>query len=119
MPANTSGKNIVPRAAALLGSQPISDVIAVESRQRFRRPIYAGNAIETVERMSGVDVPLMATIRTTSFDSDLKKQAAAPVMTLQQSEIDAVEVRNPECEKSNRDSNRVRGDHLMLHEYIS
>ena len=92
MPATTSGKNILPRAAALLGSQPISDVIAVESSTRFRRPIYAGNAIETVERVSGIDVPLMITIRPTSFDCGLGEQAAAVVTELEQSEVQALEV---------------------------
>lgn len=70
-------------------------MIAVESSTRFRRPIYAGNAIETVERMSGLDVPLMMTIRPTSFDSGLGEQAAVPVTGLEQSEVDAIEVRRP------------------------
>lgn len=100
MPACTSGKNILPRVAALLGSQPISDVISVESSTRFRRPIYAGNAIETVERVTGLDVPLMATIRPTSFDSDLPEQPAAPCTGLEQSEVDAVEVRKNPVQRS-------------------
>lgn len=92
MPAGTSGKNILPRAAALLGSQPVSDVISVESSTRFRRPTYAGNAIETVERLSGLNVPLMLTIRPTSFDSELEEQTAATVKGLEQKVQDVLEV---------------------------
>ena len=47
-PATTNGKNVAPRAAALLDSQAISDIIAVESADTFKRPIYAGNIIATV-----------------------------------------------------------------------
>lgn len=71
-------------------------MIVVESSTRFRRPIYAGNAIETVEKISGIDVPLMLTIRPTSFDCGLGEQAAAPVTGLEQSEVQALEVRTPE-----------------------
>ena len=65
-PATTTGKNILPRAAALLDVQPISDVIAVESADIFKRPIYAGNVIATVK--SSDTIKLM-TVRTTAFDA--------------------------------------------------
>ena len=48
-PSTTFGKDLMPRVAALLGCAQISDIMAVESATRFRRPIYAGNAIVTVE----------------------------------------------------------------------
>ena len=64
-PSTTFGKDLMPRAAALLGVGQVSDVMAVESAQKFRRPIYAGNAIVTVEVASGQIV--VATVRIASY----------------------------------------------------
>jgi electron transfer flavoprotein alpha subunit len=65
-PSTTFGKDLLPRVAALLDAPQLSDVMALESPTRFRRPIYAGNAITTVE----VDAPkIVATIRTASFEA--------------------------------------------------
>jgi electron transfer flavoprotein alpha subunit len=64
-PSTTFGKDVIPRVAALLGVGQLSDVMAVESAYRFRRPIYAGNAILTVE--APPDRKLVATVRTASF----------------------------------------------------
>jgi electron transfer flavoprotein alpha subunit len=64
-PSTTFGKDLMPRVAALLGVGQISDVMAVESAYRFRRPVYASNAIITVEAPSGSIV--VATVRTASF----------------------------------------------------
>jgi electron transfer flavoprotein alpha subunit len=63
-PATAFGKNVLPRVAALLDTQQISDVIAIESADTFRRPIYAGNAIATVQ--SSDKIKLM-TVRPTNF----------------------------------------------------
>ncbi len=63
--ATTNGKNIMPRVAALLDVAQISDVIAVESADTFKRPIYAGNVIATVQ---STDVKKVITVRTTAFD---------------------------------------------------
>lgn len=63
--ATTTGKDIMPRAAALLDLQQISDIIAVESADTFRRPIYAGNAIETV---TSTEAKKVITVRATAFD---------------------------------------------------
>ena len=63
-PATTSGKNILPRVAAKLDSPQISEIIAVVSPNTFERPIYAGNAVETVQAPAGKKV---ITVRTTSF----------------------------------------------------
>ena len=69
-PSTTFGKDLMPRVAALLGVGQISDVMAVDSAYRFRRPVYASNAIVTVEAPAGSIV--VATVRTASF------QPAAP-----------------------------------------
>lgn len=66
-PSTTFGKDLMPRVAALLDAPQLSDIMAVESATRFRRPIYAGNAIVTVEVPSGTTV--VATVRTASFEA--------------------------------------------------
>ncbi len=63
-PATTNGKNYMPRVAAKLDVPQISEIIAVESADTFRRPIYAGNAIETLQAPAGKKV---ITVRTTTF----------------------------------------------------
>ncbi len=64
-PATTSGKNVMPRVAALLDVQQISDISAVAAPDTFVRPIYAGNAMATVK--SGDPIKVI-TVRTTAFD---------------------------------------------------
>ena len=66
-PSTTFGKDLMPRIAALLDTAQISDIMAVESATRFRRPIYAGNAIVTVEIDTGAKV--VGTVRTASFQA--------------------------------------------------
>jgi electron transfer flavoprotein alpha subunit len=66
-PSTTFGKDLMPRAAALLGVNQISDVMAVLESHKFKRPIYAGNAIVTIE--APADRPVVATVRTASFPS--------------------------------------------------
>ncbi len=63
-PATTTGKNIAPRIAALLDVMQISDILSVEGEKTFTRPIYAGNAIATVE---STDAKLVITVRGTAF----------------------------------------------------
>jgi len=65
-PATSNGKNVMPRAAALLDVQQISDIVAVESPDTFVRPIYAGNALATVKSKDAIKV---ITVRTTGFDA--------------------------------------------------
>jgi electron transfer flavoprotein alpha subunit len=65
--STTFGKDLMPRVAALLGITQISDIMAVESANRFRRPIYAGNAIVTVETDPAVQVA--GTVRSASFEA--------------------------------------------------
>ncbi|NYT74960.1 electron transfer flavoprotein subunit alpha/FixB family protein [Halomonas sp. QX-2] len=64
--ASTTGKNVLPRLAALKDVSQLSDVIAVDSADTFKRPIYAGNAIATVKSDDALKV---ITVRTTGFDA--------------------------------------------------
>lgn len=66
-PSTTFGKDLMPRTAALLGVNQLSDVMSVEGSHRFKRPVYAGNAILTVEAPS--DQPVVATVRTASYQA--------------------------------------------------
>ena len=63
-PATTFGKNVLPRVAAFFDVMQISDVIAIEGKDTFKRPIYAGNAIQTVQATGAKKV---LTVRTTAF----------------------------------------------------
>ncbi len=76
-PSTTFGKDLLPRVAALLGAPQVSDVMAVEGERRFRRPVYAGNAILTVEVGAGHKV--LATIRGASFEPAGIAATAAPI----------------------------------------
>jgi electron transfer flavoprotein alpha subunit len=75
-PATTFGKDLLPRVAALLDAPQISDVMAVESAVRFRRPIYAGNAIAAVEVAA---TPVLATVRIASFEPVGNGSVAPPI----------------------------------------
>jgi electron transfer flavoprotein alpha subunit len=77
MPSTTFGKDLAPRVAALLGVAQVSDVMAVEGAHTFKRPIYAGNAIVTVE--APADKTLVATVRTASYAAAGAGANAAPV----------------------------------------
>ncbi len=65
-PATSNGKDVMPRVAALIDSQQISEIVAVESPDTFVRPIYAGNALATVQSSDAIKV---ITVRTTGFDA--------------------------------------------------
>ncbi|GAB1580116.1 electron transfer flavoprotein subunit alpha/FixB family protein [Phyllobacterium phragmitis] len=77
-PATTSAKNILPRVAALLDVMQVSDVIEVVSADTFKRPIYAGNAIQTVQ---ATDPKKVITVRTSSFQA-AGEGGPAPVETV-------------------------------------
>jgi electron transfer flavoprotein alpha subunit len=78
-PATASGKNIAPRVAAKLDVGQISDVTQVDSADTFERPIYAGNAIATVQSLDAIKV---ITVRTTGFDAAAATGGAATVEIL-------------------------------------
>lgn len=75
-PATTTGKNIAPRVAALLDVMQISDILSVESEKTFTRPIYAGNAIATVESS---DAKLVITVRGTAFEKAAASGGSAAI----------------------------------------
>jgi electron transfer flavoprotein alpha subunit len=66
-PSTTFGKDLMPRVAALLGVGQVTDIMAVESAHCFKRPIYAGNAVLTVE--APADAKVVATVRVASFEA--------------------------------------------------
>jgi electron transfer flavoprotein alpha subunit len=75
-PATSNGKNVLPRAAALLDVQQISEIVAVESADTFVRPIYAGNALATVQSADAIKV---ITVRATGFDAVAASGGSAAV----------------------------------------
>jgi electron transfer flavoprotein alpha subunit len=75
--STTYGKDLLPRVAALLGTGQISDIMAVESANRFRRPIYAGNAIVTVETDPAAKI--VGTVRSASFEAAAPGGSSAPI----------------------------------------
>lgn len=78
-PATTTGKNLMPRVAALLDVAQISDITGIESPDTFLRPIYAGNLIATVQSS---DIIKVITVRSTSFDAAVAEGGAATVEQL-------------------------------------
>lgn len=74
--ATTNGKNLLPRVAALLDTDQISEIIAVESADTFKRPIYAGNAIATVQSSAAIKV---ITVRSTGFDAAAAEGGTATI----------------------------------------
>jgi electron transfer flavoprotein alpha subunit len=80
LPANSFGKNLAPRVAALLDLAQISDIVAVVSADTFVRPIYAGNALATVQSKDRIKV---ITVRTTGFDAVPANGGSGSVEALQ------------------------------------
>ena len=75
-PASTFGKNLMPRVAALLNVMQVSDVMEVIDAKTFKRPIYAGNAVATVQSRDSVQV---MTVRATTFEAAPTQGGAAPI----------------------------------------
>ena len=78
-PATAAGKNVMPRVAALLDVMQISDITKVVAPDTFERPIYAGNAVETVKT---ADAKTVVTVRAAAFPAAAAGSAAAPVETV-------------------------------------
>ena len=78
-PATTTGKNVAPRVAALLDVMQVSDILSVEGPKTFTRPIYAGNAIATIESSDG---KLVITVRGTAFAKAAATGGHADIVTV-------------------------------------
>ncbi|MBT5485046.1 MAG: electron transfer flavoprotein subunit alpha/FixB family protein [Gammaproteobacteria bacterium] len=74
--ASTTGKNLAPRVAALLDVAQISDIVAVEAADTFVRPVYAGNALATVQSNDSIKI---ITVRTSAFDETASGNTKAPI----------------------------------------
>ena len=99
-PATGFGKNFMPRVAALLDVQQVSDISAVESPDTFVRPIYAGNALATVQSSDRIKV---VTVRTTAFDPAGAAASPAPVENLAATpDSSLVQFKGQELSKSER-----------------
>src|ERR671910_870581 len=79
VPATTFGKNVMPRVAALLDVAQLSEIVAVDSADTFQRPIYAGNAIATVQSPDPIKV---ITVRGTAFEAAAAEGGSAAVELL-------------------------------------
>ena len=77
--STTTGKNIMPRVAAALDVAQISDIVSIESEDTFKRPIYAGNAIQTVRSS---DAKKIITVRTTAFPAAIEGSNSVPIEDL-------------------------------------
>ncbi len=100
LPATGFGKNVAPRIAALLDVAQISDIVAVEAADTFVRPIYAGNALATVQSK---DAKKVITVRTTGFDAVAASGGNAPVESVAApADTGLVRVLGQELSKSDR-----------------
>ncbi len=97
-PANTDGKNFAPRIAAKLDVAPISDIVEVVSADTFVRPIYAGNALETVQ---SADAKKVITVRPTAFAA-AAEGGSAPVESVAAGEASKTAFVSEEMVKSDR-----------------
>src|SRR5690606_8328007 len=97
-PANTDGKNFAPRIAAKLDTAPISDIVEVVSADTFVRPIYAGNALETVQ---SADAKKVITVRPTAFAA-AAEGGSAPVESVAAGEAPKTAFVSEEMVKSDR-----------------
>ena len=77
--ATTTGKNLMPRVAALLDVAQISEIIGIESDDTFTRPIYAGNVIATVQ---SIDAKKVITVRSTAYSASESTDTMAPIETV-------------------------------------
>jgi len=97
-PANTDGKNFAPRIAAKLDTAPISDIVEVVSGDTFVRPIYAGNALETVQ---SADAKKVITVRPTAFAA-AAEGGSAPVESVAAGDAPKTAFVSEEMVKSDR-----------------
>lgn len=110
-PSTTFGRDLMPRVAALLGTGQVSDIMAVVGPRSFKRPIYAGNAIITVEVPEGQAV--IGTVRSASF-KPVENGAGAPVETLSVSAEIPAHTRFIELQSGSSDRPDLQSARLVL-----
>jgi electron transfer flavoprotein alpha subunit len=98
-PSTTNGKNIAPRVAALLDVMQVSDILSVEGPDTFTRPIYAGNAIATVQSS---DAKKVITVRTTAFEKASREGGSGSVESVSGSDAGISSFVGAELSKSER-----------------
>lgn len=95
-PGSSQGRNLLPRTAAALDVQAVADVVEVQGPALFKRPIYAGNALATVD--AGAQGLQVLTVRTTAFPATPTGGAAAPVAAVDEEELGAARDAAPASE---------------------
>ena len=99
-PASTFGKNILPRVSALLDVQQISEIVAIHDSDTFDRPIYAGNAIATVQSKESIKV---LTVRATAFEAATEGESLAEIAKIESVTTETIsEFISTELTKSDR-----------------
>ena len=99
-PASTFGKNILPRVSALLDVQQISEIVAIHDSDTFDRPIYAGNAIATVQSKESIKV---LTVRATAFEAATEVGSPAEIVKIEIATAETIsEFISTELTKSDR-----------------
>jgi electron transfer flavoprotein alpha subunit len=124
-PATSNGKNIAPRVAALLDVMQISDILSVESADTFTRPVYAGNAIATVQSL---DARKVITVRGTAFEKAAREGGSAVIEAASGGDAGLSSFVGAEIAKSERpeltsakiivSGGRALGSAEQFHEYI-
>ena len=109
-PASAYGKNIAPRIAASLDVAQISDITGVESADTFRRPIYAGNAIATVQ---SIDTIKVITVRSTGFDP-VSADGGNGLIENVEAAADTTISKFLECESTQSDRPELTSTHIIV-----
>ncbi len=110
-PASSTGRNVLPRVAALLDVMQVSDVTRIVAPDTFEHPIYAGNAIEVVHNPERIK---LLTIRTTAFAAAALGDTAAPVEPVELSSLPAVRVRFEHEELAHNDRPELTAARIVV-----
>ena len=110
-PASSTGRNVLPRVAALLDMMQVSDVTRIVAPDTFEHPIYAGNAIEVVRNPERIK---LLTIRTTAFAAAALGDTAAPVELVELSSLPAVRVRFEHEELAHNDRPELTAARIVV-----
>jgi len=113
------GKNILPKLASHLKSQPIVDVVQIIDDYQFIKPIYAGNALAQIQFKPRENKPLILTFRPTAFDKDMTPAATCGTIQPQQVEPAAANVPQLLSQTSQADEEQTRPDLLQAQRIVS